>query len=684
MTAPTKNTPPKANNFLRAIIERDLAEGTYSGMKFAGTPGDGTHHEAGPTSRARIRTRFPPEPNGYLHIGHAKSICLNFGLARDYGGICHLRFDDTNPEKEEQEYVDAIVEMVHWLGWSWEADNTSHLFYASNYFDFMYRAAEYLIETGHAYVDEQSAEAMRATRGDFNTPGTDSPFRNRPAQESLARFREMRAGRHADGAMVLRARIDMASPNINLRDPALYRIKRATHHNTGDAWCIYPMYSYAHPIEDALETITHSICTLEFEDQRPFYDWTLERIVPLLRAPQFGHAKQLVESIRAQGLEAGKQFALHCHNHAAKLFASPAEGRMRALFTRWEHEPDAVLRDLPEFFALLEHETAQFTPLLAHALDTHTPNVFKLPHQHEFGRLNLSYVVTSKRKLKQLVDEHIVEGWDDPRMPTLVGLRRRGYTPESIRRMAEDTGASKTTAWLDYSVLEIALRDDLDGRAARAMAVLDPLKLKLTNWAEVFGDPTVKEACHAPVHPQQPDLGLRHFELGPEVWIERDDFAQTPPKGFFRLFPGNKVRLKYGVVIECTGCETDAAGAVTAVLAKVLPDTKSGTPGADAVKVKGVVTWVAVHDALQAEVRLYDRLFTEAQPDAGGRDFLSVLNPHSKKVITAYLEPALAAARPDDKFQFERHGYFVADRQDHAAGRPVFNRTATLKDSWQK
>jgi glutaminyl-tRNA synthetase len=683
MTAPTRDEPAKANNFLRAIIERDLAQGTYSGMKFAGTPGDGTHHEAGAANLARIRTRFPPEPNGYLHIGHAKSICLNFGLARDYGGVCHLRFDDTNPEKEEQEYVDAIIEMVHWLGWSWDANHTSHLFYASNYFEFMYRAAEYLIETGHAYVDEQSADAMRATRGDFNTPGTDSPFRYRPREENLARFREMRAGRHADGSMVLRAKIDMASPNINLRDPALYRIKRATHHNTGDAWCIYPMYAYAHPIEDALETITHSICTLEFEDQRPFYDWTLERIVPMLRAPQFGHAKKLVEAIEMQGLEAGKEFALHCHNHAAKLFASEAEGRMRALFTRWEHDRDAVLRDLPEFFALLKRDTAQFTPLLAHALDAQAPNVFKLPHQHEFGRLNLSYVVTSKRKLKQLVDERIVEGWDDPRMPTLVGLRRRGYTPESIRRMAEDTGASKTNAWIEYSVLDIALRDDLDAKAPRAMAVLDPLQLKLMNWTQVFGS-AASEPCHAPAHPQRPELGQRSFGLGPQVWIEHDDFAEVPPKGFFRLFPGNKVRLKYGLVIECTGCEKNAAGEVTAVLAAIVPDTRSGTPGADAVKVKGVITWVGVHDALPAEVRLYDRLFTEAQPDAGGRDFLSVLNPHSKKLAQGYVEPSLATATADSKFQFERHGYFVADRHDHAPGRPVFNRTATLKDSWAR
>ncbi|MBI5257570.1 MAG: glutamine--tRNA ligase [Burkholderiales bacterium] len=676
---PTDATPKPAN-FLRTLIERELHEGQYAQRRWGGTPGDGTHHAAGGPDPARVRLRFPPEPNGYLHVGHAKSICLNFGLARDFGGVCHLRFDDTNPEKEEQEYVDAIVEMVHWLGWSWDSHNTSHLYYASNYFDFMYRAAEYLIETGHAYVDEQSAEAMRANRGDFTTPGTDSPWRQRPAAESLARFREMRDGAHADGAMVLRAKIDMASPNINLRDPALYRIKRATHHNTGDKWCIYPMYTFAHPIEDALENITHSICTLEFEDQRPFYDWTLERIVPLLRAPQFAAARALVEQIEAEGLEAGKELALACHNRMDKLFASPAEAAMRALCQRWEHDRDAVLRDLPEFFALLRGEAAQFAPLLTHALAAWRPNPFELPHQHEFGRLNLTYVMTSKRKLKALVDERIVRGWDDPRMPTLAGMRRRGYTPASVRKMADDTGASKTNIWVDYSVLDFALRDDLEGQAPRAMAVIDPLPLKLSNWAELYGADH-HEPCSAPAHPQRPELGTRGFSLGPVVWIERDDFAEVPPKGFFRLFPGNKVRLKYGMVVECTGCEKDSEGRVTAVLATVVPDTKSGTPGADAVKVRGTITWVGQHDAVAAELRLYDRLFTEEQPDAGGRDFREVLNPASMTVLTGYVEPALAAAQREDRFQFERHGYFIADRIDHAPGKPVFNRITGLKDS---
>jgi len=435
---------------------------------------------------------------------------------------------------------------------------------------------------------------MRANRGDFGTPGKDSPFRSRSPEDNLVRLREMRDGRHPDGAMVLRAKIDMASPNINLRDPALYRIRRATHHNTGDQWCIYPMYTYAHPIEDALECITHSVCTLEFEDQRPFYDW-------------------LVEHLAAGG-----------------LLARP------------------------------------------------------LPHQYEFGRLNLTYVVTSKRKLRQLVEEGHVDGWDDPRMPTLVGMRRRGYTPESIRAMVESTGASKTNAWIEYSVLDGYLRADLEGKAARAMAVLDPVPLKLENYAEVFGSLDHREPCGAPAHPHVPELGTRAFSLGPTLWIEREDFMETPPKGYHRLFPGNKARLKYGYVIECTGCEKDADGQVTAVLAKLVPDTKSGTPGADAVKVKGVITWVGAHEGVATELRLYDRLFTEAQPDAGERNFLELLNPQSKRVTRGYLEPSLKSVAPDTKVQFERHGYFVADQVDHRAEAPVFNKITGLKDSFGK
>ena len=437
--------------------------------------------------------RFPPEPNGYLHIGHAKSICVNFGLAAEYGGICHMRFDDTNPEKEEQEYVDSILDAVQWLGYSWTSQfggqPQEHLYFASNYFDFMYRAAEALIEAGHAYVDEQTPEAMRANRGDFTTPGVDSPFRSRTPAENLARFRDMRDGKLPDGAAVLRAKIDMASPNINLRDPAIYRIRRATHHNTGDQWCIYPMYTFAHPIEDALEQITHSICTLEFEDQRPFYDWLLERLA-----------------------ESG-------------LLQTPP------------------------------------------------------PRQYEFARLNVTYVITSKRKLKQLVDEGHVAGWDDPRMPTIVGLRRRGYTPQALQLFAERSGISKSGGWIDYSSLEGALREDLDEKAPRAMAVLDPIKLVITNWDALHGEGTL-DSCTAPVHPHHPERGQRTFQFGRELWIERTDYEETPPKGFFRLYPpqtladgstkpGNRVRLKYGHVIQCTGAVKNIDGEVIEVLSLI-------------------------------------------------------------------------------------------------------------------
>jgi glutaminyl-tRNA synthetase len=477
MSSPTdKNTAaeaPKVSNFLRQIIENDLEKGTYATRHWAGSPGDAAHQAAGAPDPAKIRTRFPPEPNGYLHVGHAKSICLNFGLARDYGGVCHMRFDDTNPEKEDTEYVNSILDAVQWLGFSWDStfngQTEHHLYQASDYFDFMYRAAEYLIEAGHAYVDEQTAEEMRANRGDFGKPGVDSPFRSRTPAENLARFREMRDGHYEDGAMVLRAKIDMASPNINMRDPAIYRIRRATHHNTGDKWCIYPMYTYAHPIEDALEQITHSICTLEFEDQRPFYDWLLDRL---------------------------------------------CEG------------------------GLLEQ-----------------PH----PRQYEFARLNLTYVITSKRKLAQLVYDQKVSGWDDPRMPTIVGLRRRGYTPEALQLFAERIGVTKSDSWIDYSTLEGCLREDLENKAHRGMAVLDPVKLVLTNWGEVFGSDAYLEDCIQPALPHsalaegQTPPPERVFKIGREVWIEREDFEEVPPKGYKRLFPGNIVRLKGGYVIECTG-----------------------------------------------------------------------------------------------------------------------------------
>ncbi|WPG36007.1 glutamine--tRNA ligase/YqeY domain fusion protein [Variovorax sp. EBFNA2] len=604
MTSPTDKSGTKTtaapSNFLRHVIENDLAQGAYAGRTWGGSPGDAAHHAQGMPDPAKVRMRFPPEPNGYLHIGHAKSIWLNFQLAKEYGGVCHLRFDDTNPEKEEQEYVDSIRDAVKWLGYeTYLADRPSapgtlqeHEYFASNYFDFMYEAAEYLIGAGLAYVDEQTPDEMRANRGDFNTPGTDSRFRSRTPEENLARFREMRDGKLDDGAAILRAKIDMASPNINMRDPALYRIRRATHHNTGDKWCIYPMYTYAHPIEDALEQITHSICTLEFEDQRPFYDWLLDRLA-----------------------EGG-------------LVASPH------------------------------------------------------PRQYEFARLNVTHVMTSKRKLRQLVEEKHVDGWDDPRMPTIAGLRRRGYTPAALQLFCERSGTTKSGGWIEYASLEAALRDTLDPVAPRAMAVLDPVKLVITNWGDLMGGDDVLDDCSAPVHPHHPEMGKREFKLGRDVWIERTDYEDVQPKGFFRLFPGNKVRLKYGHVIECTGATRDADGKLLEVQATLVPDTKSGTPGADAIKVKGNITWVAAADAVQAEVRLYERLFAEANPGSG--ELLDELNKHSLEVCTAFVEPSLAKAEAGVGIQFERHGYFVRDAKAGADGKPVFNRAAGMRDSWAK
>ena len=581
----TEAAAASTSNFIRSHIDADLAAGKYAARGWAGKPGPAQSHAGATADPAKIRTRFPPEPNGYLHLGHAKSICLNFGLAEHYGGACHLRFDDTNPEKEEQEYVDSIRDAVKWLGFDWGP----HGYFASDYFDFMYAAAEYLIESGNAYVDEQSAEEMRKNRGTLTEPGRPSLWRERPAAESLARFREMRDGKHADGSMVLRAKIDMASPNINLRDPAIYRIRRAAHHRTGDAWCIYPMYTYAHPVEDALERITHSICTLEFQDQRPFYDWLLGKL---------------------------------------------ADG------------------------GLLERP---------------------LPQQIEFARLNLTYVVLSKRKLIQLVAEKHVDGWDDPRMPTLAGARRRGYTPEGFRLFAERIGVSKADSWIDYSVLEDCMREHLNEAAERRIAVLDPLKLVIDNYPEGR-----QEDCFAPNHPQKPELGKRALPLTRELWIEREDFSETPPKGYFRLFPGNKVRLRYGYVVECTGCDKDAGGNITAVHCNYLPDTRSGTPGAESVKVKGNIHWLSAQHAVPAEVRLYDRLFRAAHPGAGDRDFLLDLNPESRRIVSARVEGGLKDSAPGRCFQFERHGYFVADLADFRADAPVFNRAVTLRDSWGK
>jgi len=668
-----------AANFIRNIVDQDLASGRLARRLWNGRPGDGTFQSQGAPDAARIRTRFPPEPNGYLHVGHAKSICLNFGLARDYHGRCHMRFDDTNPVNEEQEYVDSILDSVRWIGFDWIEGAHSNLYYASDYFDQLYEYAEYLIGAGHAYVDEQTAEQVRDTRGTLTEAGRDSPFRDRPSGQSLACFRQMREGKHAEGKMVLRARIDMASPNINLRDPTLYRIRFAHHHRTGDRWCIYPMYDYTHAISDALECITHSICTLEFEDHRPLYDWCIERLVPVLREPQWHAGLELVQSLREQGLEVAREFALHCHNFRHKLCGSAAEVSMRTLFDRWERDRAIVVRELDTFYKLLLGKSEQFAPLLAHALEEHRPDPFDLPHQYEFSRLNLNYVVMSKRKLIQLVDEQRVDGWDDPRMPTIVGLRRRGYTPRSLQLFSDRIGVSKADSWIDYSLLEQALRDDLDPIAPRAVAVLEPVRLIITNLAS-----GQREACLAPVHPHRPELGTRTIELARELWIERDDFTERPSPDYYRLYPGNQVRLRYAYVIRCTGAEKDASGRVTAVLAEYLPDTRSGTEGANRIKVKGAIHWLPADGCLTAEVRLYEQLFSDVQPDAGGRDFRESLNPASRRAVTAYIEPGLATAQPEDRFQFERHGYFVADRQDHAPGRGVFNRITTLRDSRSK
>ncbi len=586
---PRPKTAPQAastSNFIRHVVEADLASAKYAARRWSGKPGPASVQAGAPPDPAPLRTRFPPEPNGHLHFGHAKSICLNFGLAAQYGGACHLRFDDTNPTKEEQEYVDSIRDMVHWLGFSWEFAGVTHEYFASDYFEYLYRFAEELVLRGRAYVDSLSSEQMRTMRGTLTEAGTNSPYRERGVDENLDLFRRMRAGEYADGEHVLRAKIDMASPNMNLRDPAMYRIRHARHHRTGDAWCIYPTYDWAHGVSDALENITHSVCTLEFEDHRPLYDWFNEQLA-----------------------EAG-------------LLQRP------------------------------------------------------LPQQIEFARANITYVVLSKRKLIQLVEEHRVEGWDDPRMPTLLGGRRRGYTPEGFRAFAERIGVSKADSWIDYSILEDCMREHLNEVAPRRMVVLDPVKLIIENYPEGREEP-----CEPPNHPQKPEWGTRQVPFSRELWIEREDFSEHPPKGYFRLTPGGRVRLRYGYVVQCTGCDKDAQGRIVAVRCSYDPDTKSGTPGAEKVKVKGAIHWVSAKHGGAAEVRLYDRLFTTPHP---GERWLEELNPDSRKVVTGYLEPSLQGATPGERFQFERHGYFVVDEDARGALLPAFNRTVTLRDTWQK
>ncbi|WP_287603340.1 glutamine--tRNA ligase/YqeY domain fusion protein [Thiothrix sp.] len=545
-------------NFIERIIEEDLNSGKVTA----------------------IRTRFPPEPNGYLHLGHAKSIWLNFGLAQRYGGKCNLRMDDTNPAKEEEEYVESIQHDVQWLGYQWDGE----VHYASDYFDQLHAWAVYLIEQGKAFVCDLNAEQMREYRGTLTEPGKESPFRIRSVEDNLALFEKMRAGEFEEGACCLRAKIDMASANINLRDPVLYRIKKASHHQTGDKWCIYPSYDYAHGQSDAIEGITHSICTLEFESHRPLYDWCIQNL-PV-----------------------------------------PAE-----------------------------------------------------PHQYEFSRLNVNYTVTSKRKLKQLVDENHVAGWDDPRMPTIAGMRRRGYTPKALRDFCEMAGVTKVEGVVDISMLEHAIRNDLNDNSPRAMCVLHPLKVILTNYPE-----GQTEVITAPMHPQREDMGTRALPFGREIFIDQDDFREEANKQYKRLVKGKRVRLRNAYVIEADEAVKDAAGNIIAVNAHVIEDTLGKDP-ADGVKAKGVIHWVAAHDNLDCEVRLYDRLFTDVAPDAGGKNYLDYLNPNSLVILSGCkAEKSLATAGLEDRFQFEREGYFTLDNKHTNADSAVFNRIIGLKDTWEK
>ena len=570
----TAAAPAERHDFIRQIVRDDLAAG---------------RHRA-------IRTRFPPEPNGYLHIGHAKAICLDFGIAGEFSGACNLRFDDTNPAKEDPEFVRAIQEDVRWLGFDW-----AELRHASDYFEVYALAAEKLIRQGDAFVCDLSPEQVRQYRGTLTEPGRNSPFRDRSVEENLDLFRRMRAGEFPDGARTLRAKIDMASGNINLRDPALYRIKHMPHPIAGAGWCIYPMYDFAHALGDAIEGITHSLCTLEFEDHRPLYDWCVDR-VDLAGSPD------LLQPLTAKGL----------------------------------------------------------------------PNLAAKPRQIEFSRLNINYTVMSKRKLVALVGDGLVDGWDDPRMPTLQGLRRRGYTPAALRLLVDRVGISKQNSTIDFSVLEGALRDDLDAHAPRRMAVVDPLKLVLANLPEGHA-----ETLTFANHPKDESFGTRAVPFSRELWIEREDFAEVPPKGWKRLVPGGEVRLRGAGIARVDEVVKDAAGHVVELRGWLDPESRPGMEGANR-KVKGTIHWVSAPHAVEAEIRLYDRLFSVADPDdeTDGKTYRDHLNPDSKRSVRGFVEPAAAVAAPEQSFQFERIGYFVADRRDHRADAPVFNRSVSLRDTW--
>ena len=659
------------NHFIRTIIEEDLKSGKHTA----------------------IQTRFPPEPNGYLHIGHAKSICLNFGLAYIYDGLCNLRFDDTNPEKENDEYVNAIKEDVEWLGFHWAGEPR----FASNYFDQLYDYAVDLIKDGKAYVDDLTPEQMREYRGTLTEAGKNSPYRDRTEEENLDLFTRMKNGEFPDGSKTLRLKIDMASGNINMRDPVIYRIRRAHHHNTGDKWCIYPMYDYTHCISDAIEGITHSLCTLEFEAHRPLYDWVLNNISKnanlLNRIDIIINDLYKIKKLTNQDNEMSYSYNAH-------PFVEPSEQEFDKSNKRvdeiWELEKGVIesIKDLSRENLLhswkeaLEAITAPYQ-LSVHHVDSSIQILKEIvdvidprPRQYEFSRLELLYSITSKRKLNQLVSEGHVTGWDDPRMPTISGMRRRGYTPEGLRLFAKRAGISKSENIVDMSVLEGAIREELENSAPRLMAVLNPLKVTLTNF-----EAGKTQSRRAAFHPNHEEMGEREIPVSQTIYIEADDFAENPPKGFKRLTLGGEVRLRHGYVIKCDEVVKDAAGNVVELKCSIDHDTLGKNP--EGRKVKGVIHWVSAEHAAEIKVRLYDRLFTVERPDAvRGEDgnylpFTDFLNPESIKEITAYAEPVAKDLPAESRWQFERIGYFVTDRKDHSKDTPVFNRTVTLKDSWQ-
>ena len=659
------------NHFIRTIIEEDLKSGKHTA----------------------IQTRFPPEPNGYLHIGHAKSICLNFGLAYIYDGLCNLRFDDTNPEKENDEYVNAIKEDVEWLGFHWAGEPR----FASNYFDQLYDYAVDLIKDGKAYVDDLTPEQMREYRGTLTEAGKNSPYRDRTEEENLDLFTRMKNGEFPDGSKTLRLKIDMASGNINMRDPVIYRIRRAHHHNTGDKWCIYPMYDYTHCISDAIEGITHSLCTLEFEAHRPLYDWVLNNISKnanlLNRIDIIINDLYKIKKLTNQDNEMSYSYNAH-------PFVEPSEQEFDKSNKRvdeiWELEKGVIesIKDLSRENLLhswkeaLEAITAPYQ-LSVHHVDSSIQILKEIvdvidprPRQYEFSRLELLYSITSKRKLNQLVSEGHVTGWDDPRMPTISGMRRRGYTPEGLRLFAKRAGISKSENIVDMSVLEGAIREELENSAPRLMAVLNPLKVTLTNF-----EAGKTQSRRAAFHPNHEEMGEREIPVSQTIYIEADDFAENPPKGFKRLTLGGEVRLRHGYVIKCDEVVKDEAGNVVELKCSIDHDTLGKNP--EGSKVKGVIHWVSAEHAAEIKVRLYDRLFTVERPDAvRGEDgnylpFTDFLNPESIKEITAYAEPVAKDLPAESRWQFERIGYFVTDRKDHSKDTPVFNRTVTLKDSWQ-